>query len=239
MSAWKSGPTTFAREIMKRLLKWALYLFVILVVLVVAGVLLLDTIVKEYAQSRLRSETGMDVKIGKMDIGLSTPTIEIENIKFYNTPEFGGSLFLNIPEVFIEYDKDAARAGKLHLKLVRLNLAEIDIIQDQLGRLNIQGLEAKGATAKAALDHSSGAGITFTGIDTLNLTFQKLRLSSLDAPSDGKEIDFGLNNQIFHNIKSETDLTQMAVILAARSGGAMQNGKSSINMSKLLLQLVH
>ena len=52
----------------KRLFKWALYLFIILVVLLVAGILLLDTIAKEYLQSRLRAETGMDVKIGKVDI---------------------------------------------------------------------------------------------------------------------------------------------------------------------------
>ncbi|MGA3181591.1 MAG: hypothetical protein ABSF38_14715 [Verrucomicrobiota bacterium] len=223
---------------MKRLFKWAFYLFILLVVLLVAGVLLLDPIAKEYAQSRLRSETGMDVRIGKMDIGLSTPTIAIENIRFYNTAEFGGSPFLNIPEVFIEYDKQAARVGKLHLKLVRINLEEIDIVQDSLGRLNIQSLEEKSAAAKAA-SHKSSSGLTFTGIDTLNLTLQKLRMSNLDAPTQGQEVNFRLTNQVFHDIKSEADLTQMAVLLAARSGAATQSGKSGIDTQKLLQQLFH
>jgi len=221
----------------KRLFKWALYLFIVLVVLLVAGILLLDTIAKEYLQSRLRAETGMDVKIGKVDIGLSTPTIDVENIRFYNTPEFGGSPFLDIPEIFVEYDKDAARAGKIHLKLLRINLAEIDVVEDKMGRLNIQGLQ-KTAIAKTATNQSSSA-ITFTGIDTLNLTLQKMRVSELDAPTQGEEVNLGLKNQVFHNIKTDADLTQMAVILAARTGGAVQSGKSPTDAQKLLQQIFH
>lgn len=73
-------------KLIRRLFRWALYLFIVAVVLVVAAVLLLNTIVKQVVQSRLRSETGMDVKIGKMDIGLSTPTIAIEDFKVFYPP---------------------------------------------------------------------------------------------------------------------------------------------------------
>jgi uncharacterized protein involved in outer membrane biogenesis len=223
---------------MKRLFKWALYLFLVVVVLLVAAVLLLNTIVKEVVQSRLRSETGMDVKIGSLDIGLSTPTIAIENLKLYNTPEFGGSPFLDIPEIFVEYDKDAVRAGKLHLKLLRLNLAEIDIVQDKQGRLNIQSLKEKGDTATAALNRQS-SGFKFTGIDTLNVTLQKMRVSNLDAPNQAQEVDFGLTNQVFTNITSEADLAGMALVLDLRSGTAAPKGKSPIDTQKLLQQLLH
>jgi hypothetical protein len=223
---------------MKRLFKCALYLFMVAVVLLVAAVLLLNTIVKEFVQSRLRSETGMDVRIGAMDIGLSTPTIAVENLKLYNTPEFGGSPFLDIPEIFVEYDRDAIRAGKLHFKLVRLNLAEIDIVQDKQGRLNIQGIKEKGDAAKSALDRQASK-FEFTGIDTLNLTLQKLRVSKLDAPDQAQEVNFGLANQVFPNIKTEADLTAIALVLQLRSGAAAPTGKSSIDMQKLLQQLVH
>jgi len=60
-------------KLIRRLFRWALYLFILLVVLIVAAILSLDTIAKQVVQSRLRAETGMDVKIGKMDIGLATP----------------------------------------------------------------------------------------------------------------------------------------------------------------------
>jgi hypothetical protein len=221
----------------KRLFRWALYLFIIIVVLMVAGVLLLDPIAKAYTESRLRSETGMDVKIGRMDIGLSTPTIDIENIRFFNTAEFGGSSFLNIPEIFIEYDKDAARAGKIHLKLLRINLAEVDVVEDKMGRLNLQTLPKKTLSGKST--NSSSSGITFTGIDTLNVTLQKMRVSELDSPTQGEEVNIGLKDQVFHNIDTDADLAQMAVILAARTGGAAQSGKSPTDFQKIIQQLFH
>src|SRR4051794_7978843 len=87
--------------VIKRLFRWALYLFIIFIVLVVAGVLLLDRIAREIAESRIRAETGMGVKIGKLSIGLLTPTVTIENFKMYNTAEFGGSQCLDIPELHV------------------------------------------------------------------------------------------------------------------------------------------
>jgi len=222
---------------MKRLFKWALYLFIIMVALVVAAVLLLNTIAREFVQSRLRSETGMDVKIDKVDIGLSTPTISIEGLKLYNTPEFGGSPFLDVPEIFVEYDRDAMRGGRVHLKLLRINLEEIDLVQDKKGRLNIQGLEGQGKIAQAAMTYQT-LGYSFTGIDTLNLTLQKLRVSNLDVPGQDQEVDFGLRNQVFHNLRSQADLTGMALVLAARGGMAAQSGKSQVSMPMLLQQLL-
>jgi hypothetical protein len=137
-------------KLIRRLFRLAVGLLLIAVALAVAAVLLLDTVAQQVVQSRLRSETGMDVKIGRMQIGLSTPTIAIEDLKIYNTPEFGGSLFLNIPEIYADYDPEAIRARKLHLNLVRINLAEINIVQDKNGRLNIQSLKEKTRTATNA-----------------------------------------------------------------------------------------
>ena len=58
--------------------------------------------VKSVVQSRLRSATGLDVKIGKIDIGLSTPTIAIQDFKLYNAAQFGELAFLDMPEVFVD-----------------------------------------------------------------------------------------------------------------------------------------
>src|SRR5580658_9430415 len=125
---------------MRRLIRLAIYLFIVFVVLAVAGILLLNTIVKQVIESRLRTATGMDVRVGAVDVGLLTPTVTFENFKIYNTADFGGSLFMDMPELHVEYDPSAFRAGNLHFKLVRLNLAEVDIVQDKNGRLNVQGL---------------------------------------------------------------------------------------------------
>ena len=211
---------------------------ILLVALLVAAILLMDTIAKQIVQSRLRAETGMDVKIGKMDIGLAAPTIAIEDFKMYNTPEFGGSLFLSMPEIYADYDWAAIRASKLHLNLLRINLAEIDIVQDKQGRLNIQGLEEKSkAAADAARKQTSS--LTFTGLDTLNVTIQKLRMWSMDAPARVTEARFGITNEIFTNLKTEEDMERMAVLLAARSSAsAAPSTNGPIDMLKLMQDLL-
>jgi uncharacterized protein involved in outer membrane biogenesis len=225
-------------KLIKRLFRWALYLFLLLAALIVAAVLSLDTIVKQIVQSRLRAETGMEVKIGKMDIGLATPTIAIEDLKIYNPPDFGGSLFLSVPEIYVDYDWNAIRAGQLHLNLVRLNLAEMDIVQGQQGRLNIESIEQKSQAAAQAAREQSPA-LAFTGLDTLNVTLQKLRIWRVDSPARVTEVQFGITNEIFTNLKTQEDLQRMEVLLAARSSASAASSASGpIDMLKLLRQLL-
>jgi len=225
-------------KLIRRLFRWALYLFILVVVLAVAAVLLLNTAAKQFLQSRLRSQTGMDVAIGKVDVGLSTPTVAIEDLRIYNPPEFGGSLFLSVPELFLDYDRDALRARKLHLNLLRLTVAEIGIVKDQKGRLSIDNLEKQGIVGATATNSAAG-GFSFGGIDTLNLTLQKVRVGNLDDPHPA-EVNFALTNQVFHHLNTEADWQNVAIILAGRTSaapGAATN--TDLQMQKIFRQLLH
>ena len=95
----------------------------------------LTPVAKEVLQSVVGgAATGMEVKIAKVDIGLLTPVISVEGVKLYNRPEFGGSPCLDLPELYVEYDKAALAARKLRLKLLRLSVAEMDLTRDNQGR---------------------------------------------------------------------------------------------------------
>jgi uncharacterized protein involved in outer membrane biogenesis len=207
-------------------------LFVLLIVIAVAGILLLNTVVKQVVEQRLRQQTGMEAKIGQMDVGLLTPTISIENLKLYNTAEFGGSLFLDMPELHVEYDPFAIRRGELHFKLVRLNLASISLIQDKKGRMNIQALE-RNATKHHDRRKDAAADVKFTGIDTLNLTLGKFHMSN-EASGREEDIDFAVKGQITHNIKSEGDLAGLNMLLALRAHANSTSTNSIVDLSALL-----
>src|SRR5215469_14411943 len=112
---------------MKRIFKWAFRLAIVLVVTVVLLLVFKDTIVRVIVENQIRHETGMDVKIGRVSSGLLSPVATIENFKLYNTAEFGGTEFLIIPELHVELDADALREQKIRIKLLRLNLAELDM----------------------------------------------------------------------------------------------------------------
>jgi uncharacterized protein involved in outer membrane biogenesis len=219
---------------MRRLFRWALYLFIVMVVLLVAAVLLLNTLAKQMLESRLRASTGLDPKIGSIDVGLLSPTITIENFKLYNTADFGGGIFIDMPELHVEYDLAAARSGALHFKLVRLDLAEVSLVQDKKGRMNSQGSQKRNGGASAG-KKSSGSDLKFTGIDTLNLTLGKFHLSNL-ASGREEEIEFGIKNQISHNVKSASDLPNLNFLLAR--AGAGSSASNSLDLSGLLQNLI-
>jgi len=220
---------------MKRLFRWAFYLFLVIVVLLVAGVLLLDRIVKELIQRNISAQTGLEAKIESVSVGISTPTFTMDGLTLYNTPEFGGGPMLKMPELHIEYDVNAIRSRQLHLRLVRLNISEVDAIKDNKGRLNFQVLQDKNKETFANATNGS-SGFTFTGIDTLNLSLGKLRLSTLGTTNQDSEISFGIQNQVFHNVKSEADLSGVGVILAARQALGSSSG-SNRTAQNLLKQL--
>lgn len=204
---------------MKTLLKWCFRLLILLVVLLVAAVLLFDTIVTSLAESRIRSATGLDVKIGKLDIGVLHPRLTLENFKLYNAAEFGGAPMIDLPELHLEYDRAALSAGRLRLKLVRFNLAELNLVKSQAGRTNIMDLFT---TLEAAnLRKTNRTPVEFAGVDTLNLTLGKIIQTDLSQSSPPREFDFRVKNQIITDLKTEQDVQTKLLPIFVRAGIAL------------------
>src|SRR5436190_15643506 len=98
---------------MKWLLKWMLRLGLLVAVVIVLLFIFKDSILRTAAEQRIRAQTGMEAKIGKFSGSFFSPVVTIENFKLFNTPEFGGGPFVNIPELHLECDPVALAQGKL------------------------------------------------------------------------------------------------------------------------------
>ena len=96
----------------KWIFKWLLRLFILAVVLIVVFLLSLNSILRVVVEHNIRAQTGMDAEIGKFSLRFAEPTIEIKDLKIYNPPSFGGTLFLDIPEIHAEFDRAALCARK-------------------------------------------------------------------------------------------------------------------------------
>src|SRR5277367_3038347 len=152
----------------KWIFKWLLRLFILAVVLIVVFFLSLDSILRVVIENRIRAQTGMDAEIGKFTLGLAEPTITIKDLKLFNPPSFGGTLFLDIPEIHVEYDRAALTRRELHVTLLRFNLGELDIVKNQAGQTNIFSLAALPSGKKSGGSGKSftkQTGLEFTGID--------------------------------------------------------------------------
>jgi uncharacterized protein involved in outer membrane biogenesis len=241
---------------MKAPVRWFLriiaVLFIAVLAAIIAGILLLDSVVRGVVVRRLQAATGMGVKITAVHVGLLKPTMSIEGLKLYNTPEYGGALCLDMPELRLDYDPAALRAGTFHFSLVRLNLAQIGVVEDKKGRNNFDAIQkdnklagdtnstngnaVAGKERNAPISQTNSLnGFAFTGIDTLVLSLGKFNYSKLGS-SDKEEVDFNITNQVLHNVKSQADITGIAALLALR--GAASSGNSSVDLNSLLKDLV-
>src|ERR1039458_1606224 len=128
---------------MKWLFKWLFRLFLLAVVLIVILLLSLNSILRVWVEYRIRAQTGMNAEIGRFSLGLTEPTVTIQNFKLYNPPSFGGTLFLDIPEIHAEYDRAALARHEIHLTLLRFNLGELNIVKNEAGRTNIFSLATR------------------------------------------------------------------------------------------------
>lgn len=204
----------------RRLFRWAFYAIVLLIVLIVAGILLMDTIARSIAENRIRRETGMDVKIGSLRIGLGSSSVTIENFKLYNTAEFGGSPFIDLPELHLEIDRDAFRANRLHFRLVRINLSQIHVVQNKDGLTNIQALRNKGKTgsepgAKKPPGPTPHSEVAFDRIDALNLTLGKAKFTSFKYPQRNRVADLATRDEIYQHVTAK-DLDSIILAIALK-----------------------
>jgi uncharacterized protein involved in outer membrane biogenesis len=197
----------------KFVFRWAFRLLLLAIVLVVALLLLKDTLIKSATERRMAAETGLPVRIGKMEVGLLTPTVTILDFRLYNLAEFGGSPFIDMPELHMEYDRTAMAQGKLHFKLIRLDLAEINVVQNAEGQTNLEMLQARQTGSRRQMD------LAFSGIDTLNLTLGQMKYTQMSQPQKPRIIKFGLKNEILTNVRSPADLAGVLVKIALKNGG--------------------
>jgi hypothetical protein len=210
----------------KWLFKWAVRLFLLALVLAAIFFLSLDTIVRLAVEHSIRQQTGMEAEIGKFHFGLIEPVVEIKNLQLYNTKQFGGTPFLNIPEIHLEYDRNALRNNQIHITLLRFNLGELDVVKNQAGQTNILSLGVP-ATATATPAGTGGnalatikqqTGMEFKGIDCLNVSVGEFKYLDLQNQKNNLEQKIAINNCVITNVTSLADLTGLAVVVGLRSG---------------------
>lgn len=232
---------------MKRIFKWLLKLFLaaaaLVVVLVIVLLLSYNSILRVVMERQL-NKAGFDAEIGKVHLAFTPLTLKIQNLKIHNGKDYGGTPFLDIPEIYLEFDRDALARRELHFKLVRFNLGELDIVKNQAGRTNIfvpnlksPGGESGGGT-NALADFQKQSGFDFTGIDELNVSIGRVKYIDLGDQRNNREQDIGIDELVIPHVKTTADLFGLAADIALRSNGFFETvfgqNKSSLDALKQL-----
>jgi hypothetical protein len=230
---------------MKFIFKWLLRLLFGAVVLVVIILLSYNSILRLVIEHNIRVQTGMEAEIGRFHLALTEPTIEIQNLKIYNTKKFDGTPFLDIPEIHVEYDRDALLKRQIHVTLMRFNLGELDIVKNQTGQTNIFlpgiKLPIKGINEQISTS-AKQPDFDIKSIDVLNVSIGTAKYIDLKDPRNNREQTIGIDNCVIKNVKSRTDLAGLEALIYLRSGDFFSSlllDKKQVGVDILLNQLGH
>jgi hypothetical protein len=201
-----------------KILWWLTFVVIALAIIAVAG---RDWIARELMEQKIRAVTGLEPEIGDISFGVLNPKVTLENFKLYNPAEFGGTLFLELPELHIEYDRAALRRHELHITFMRVNLHELDVVKNEAGATNLLSFVNAMAPQKSGGGGRSIApinGFKFTGIDLLNLSIGMVKFVDLKDQRRNRMAAIGIENQIYTNVVSTANLPGLSGQLWLRGG---------------------
>jgi len=204
---------------MKFLLKWAFRLFLLLLVLLAVLALSFDAIVTSLAESRLSKQTGLEVRLDKLELRPWSGRVRLERLVVHNPADFGGGPLVNIAEVAVEYDPALAKERKLHLNLLRFHLAELHVIVNQEGQSNLDGVRRTvEAVRRGQRVPRTNAPMEFAGLDMLNLTLGKGTWTDLRQSGTPREFDLGIRNEVVQDVKDARELIAKLTPILVRAG---------------------
>ncbi|MFA6545016.1 MAG: hypothetical protein WCS99_11360 [Limisphaerales bacterium] len=204
---------------MKFLIRWMFRLFLLLLVLLAILALSFDTIVTAIAEGKIRKQTGLDAHLEKLELRPWSGRAHVEKLVLYNPAEFGGGPLVNIAELHVEYDTALARERKLHLNVLRFNLAELNIVVAKDGRSNLDGVRTTvEAIRRDKPVTQTNASMEFAGLDQLNLTLGRGTWTDLRLSGTPREFDLGIRNEIVQDMKDAKELVAKLTPILARAG---------------------
>lgn len=122
---------------MKRPVRWLLIAAGAVLVLVVLLLIFKDALLTVWVRHRLATVTGMKTELRRAHWGLAPTVVSLEGLRLHNPPEFGGGIFLDLPELRVEPAVDALVNQRLRLTRVRVNFAELNIVENADGTRNL------------------------------------------------------------------------------------------------------
>lgn len=224
---------------LRRVVMWVTGVLLFLMLLVVAAVVFRDSLVRVLAEYNLRDETGMPAEIGSLQIGLGTSSVRLTDLRIMNPPEFGGSVFIEIPEIFLKLSADQTTTDQIVFEEIRFHLATVNVVKNEQGKTNLDALKETQRIKKKRKKRKRDPGIAVGGVGKLTVSLGTLRFIDLGDPAKTTQIDLNVDHEVMTGIQSEADLNARLIALLTRVALEQyyRQGRSSRGqLRELLLQ---
>jgi len=190
----------------------------LVIVVLIAGLWLTKNLLAKAAVTNVvHAITGLRLEIKEMKIGVVNTRIGIVGLRVMNPEGFEDPVMIDVPEIDVDYDLAAFFKGAAHLELMRLNLAELTVVRNQQGQLNLNALNAIKASQGKPVppkDQKTAKAMPFQ-IDLLDLNIGRVVYKDYSQGPSAKEQVFPINiNERFEHI---TDPYAFAGLIISRA----------------------
>jgi len=177
-----------------------------LVVLLVILFLARNVIARKSVEYGAKRMTGFPLEIGSVDLGLFSSKVDVHDLKLMNPPEFPEKMFVDMPQLYVDYRLGSMISGAPHVNDMLINIKQLVVVKNNQGESNAQKL--KGVV-------SSGSGSSKSSkyaVDRLRIHIGTVTIKDFSHPKP-TEHSTALNvDATYNNITDSTDITRLVLL---------------------------
>jgi hypothetical protein len=185
---------------MKKLL-WGI--IATLAVLVAILFLARNVIARKSVEYGAKKVTGFPLTIGSVDLELFSSKVDVHDLRLMNPPEFQEKMFVDMPELYVDYRLPSMFGGVPHVNDMLINIKQLVIVKNKTDS-NVQKL--KGVVSPAGSRSS-----TKYAVDKLRIHVGTVTIKDYSRPKPS-ERDITLNlDRAYNNITDSTDISRLVL----------------------------
>src|ERR1019366_1191936 len=146
---------------------------------------------------------GFPLKIGSVDVGLFSSKVDVRDLTLMNPPEFQEKMFVDMPQLYIDYRLHSMLSGAPHINDMLINIKQLVVVKTDKSDSNAMKLK----------------GVVFSGKSSSKYTIDKLRIHigtvTLKDYSHPKPTEHNTPLDIdvtYANITDSTDITRLILL---------------------------
>ncbi len=188
---------------MKTLKKLLIRILLVFVALLVILFLARNFVARKAVEVGVTKVTGFPLEIGSVKLGLFSSKVDVHDLKLMNPPEFQEKLFVDMPQLYVDYRLGSMLKKAPHIDDMLINIKQLVIVTSNKGESNAKKL--KGIV-------SSGDSSTKYSIDKLRVHVGTVTIKDFSrAKPSERSITLNID-ATYNNITDATDISRLVLL---------------------------
>ena len=192
----------------------------LVVVAVIGFVIARNVLAKAAVVGGVKAATGLGIEIGSLDVGLFNTQLGVKGLRVLNPNGFPDQVMVLLPELYVDYDLGSFLKGQAHLKTVRMDLAELVVVKNEAGQVNVNSLRPiQEKNEAAAKKEKKPAKPTPLQVDVLEFKVGRVVYKDYSKTANPvvKTFDLNLHERIEHVTSPEALASAVLVRTLAKT----------------------